>query len=124
MPRKVQHVVPRNGKWAVRKSGSYRVSRYFNTQSEAVDAARDIARRERTELYIHGSGWSNSRTKLLWKRPISAERIITKLINSDFDHNVVVNCPFDEEYEHILQAILFCLVQFGLNPRIATWDRE
>ena len=55
MPRKVQHVVPRNGKWAVRKSGSYRVSRYFYTQSEAVDAARDIARRQRTELYIHGS---------------------------------------------------------------------
>ena len=55
MPRKVQHVVPRNGKWAVRKSGSYRVSRYFNTQSEAIDAARDIARRQRTELYIHGS---------------------------------------------------------------------
>ena len=55
MPRKVQHVVPRNGKWAVRKSGSYRVSRYFNTQSEAIEAARDIARRQRTELYIHGS---------------------------------------------------------------------
>ena len=55
MPAKAQHVVPRNGRWAVRKSGSYRVSRYFNTQSEAVDAARDIAKREKTELYIHGS---------------------------------------------------------------------
>ena len=41
------------------------------------------------------------------------------MINSGFDHNVFVNCPLDAEYEHILQAILFCLVQFGLNPRIA-----
>lgn len=55
MPRNTQHVVPRNGKWAVRKSGSTRVSRYFKTQSEAIDAARDIAKREHTELYIHGS---------------------------------------------------------------------
>ena len=30
-----------------------------------------------------------------------------------------MNCPFDKEYEHILQAILFCLVRFGLKPRIA-----
>ena len=55
MPRNVQHVVPRNGKWAVRKSGSTRVSRYFKTQGEAIEAARDIAKRECTELYIHGS---------------------------------------------------------------------
>ena len=39
---------------------------------------------------------------------------------SEFDRNVFINCPLDPEYEHILQAILFCLVRFGLNPRIAT----
>lgn len=55
MSRNDRHVVPRNGKWAVRKSGSTRVSRYFKTQSEAIEAARDIAKREHTELYIHGS---------------------------------------------------------------------
>jgi len=38
----------------------------------------------------------------------------------DFNKNVFINCPFDEEYEPILQAILFCLVYLGLNPRIAT----
>ena len=38
----------------------------------------------------------------------------------DFDRNVFVNCPFDKEYDPILQAVLFCLVRFGLNPRIAT----
>ena len=37
-----------------------------------------------------------------------------------FDRNAFVNCPFDREYDHILQAILFCLIRFGLNPRIAT----
>lgn len=39
---------------------------------------------------------------------------------SDFNRNVFVNCPFDREYEHILQAILFCLVRFGLTPRTAS----
>ncbi|MCY3827849.1 MAG: hypothetical protein OXF89_01815 [Rhodospirillaceae bacterium] len=42
-----------------------------------------------------------------------------KSVDPDFDRNVFVNCPFDSEYEHILKAILFCLVRFGLNPRIA-----
>ena len=54
MPRKAQHVVPRDGKWAVRKTGANRVTRSFETQREAIEAARDIARNQRTELYIHG----------------------------------------------------------------------
>lgn len=37
-----------------------------------------------------------------------------------FETNVFVNCPFDSEYDRIRQAILFCLIRFGLNPRIAT----
>ena len=54
MPRRGQHVVPRDGKWAVRKTGANRVTRSFETQREAIEAARDIARNQRTELYIHG----------------------------------------------------------------------
>ncbi len=42
------------------------------------------------------------------------------MANSGFNHNVFVNCPFDEDYDAILQAVLFCLVRFGLTPRIAT----
>lgn len=42
------------------------------------------------------------------------------MVDSNFDRNVFVNCPFDAEYAHILQAILFCVVRFGLKPRIAT----
>jgi len=38
----------------------------------------------------------------------------------EFDRSVFVNCPLDEDYDRILQAILFCLVRFGLKPRIAT----
>ncbi len=40
--------------------------------------------------------------------------------DDDFDRNVFVNCPFDEDYDRILQAVLFCLVRFGLKPRIAS----
>ena len=54
MPRKGQHVVPRDNKWAVRKSGSDRVTRKYETQHEAIKAARQIARNQRTEVYIHG----------------------------------------------------------------------
>ncbi|KLN59193.1 hypothetical protein WH96_18800 [Kiloniella spongiae] len=37
-----------------------------------------------------------------------------------FERNVFINCPFDEDYEPILQAMLFCILYLGYNPRIAT----
>lgn len=36
-----------------------------------------------------------------------------------FERSVFINCPFDEDYEPILQAILFCVVYLGFAPRIA-----
>jgi uncharacterized protein YdaT len=50
---KSQHVVPRNGQWAVRGAGNSRATRVFDTQGEAIDAAREIARSQGTELVIH-----------------------------------------------------------------------
>ncbi len=38
----------------------------------------------------------------------------------DFDRSVFINCPFDDDYAQILQAILFCVVVMGLRPRLAT----
>ncbi|WP_095587463.1 DUF2188 domain-containing protein [Actibacterium ureilyticum] len=54
MSKKGQHVVPRDGKWSVRKAGSDRATRTFETQREAISEARRIARNQGTELYIHG----------------------------------------------------------------------
>jgi hypothetical protein len=38
----------------------------------------------------------------------------------NFDGNVFINCPFDKEYEPILQSVLFCIVYLKLNPLLAT----
>ena len=43
-----------------------------------------------------------------------------RLPNQDFYKNVFINCPLDDEYKPILEAILFCLIRLGFNPRIAT----
>ncbi len=48
-----QHVVPRGGKWAVRRAGSARVTKKFDTQKEVIQGGRRIARKQGTELYIH-----------------------------------------------------------------------
>lgn len=37
-----------------------------------------------------------------------------------FDRSIFINCPFDEEYEPILQAILFCAIYLGFNPRLSS----
>lgn len=54
MPKRNQHVVPHDNGWAVRSAGSQRASSIHNTQGEAISAGREIARNQRSELYIHG----------------------------------------------------------------------
>ncbi|MBA0215359.1 DUF2188 domain-containing protein [Pectobacterium brasiliense] len=50
---KNQHVVPHNGEWAVRGEGNDRVTKTFDTQREAIDYGRGIARSQESELVIH-----------------------------------------------------------------------
>ena len=38
----------------------------------------------------------------------------------DFNRNVFINCPFDKEYKPMLRALLFTVIDCGLEPRIAT----
>lgn len=47
-----------------------------------------------------------------------------RLLAAVFEKCVFVNCPFDEEFEPILQAILFCLVYLGFEPRLATEKQD
>jgi hypothetical protein len=42
------------------------------------------------------------------------------LPENNFEKNVFINCPFDDDYEPILQALLFCAIFLGFAPRIAT----
>ena len=54
MPKRDQHVVPHKDGWAVRGAGSRRASSVHDTQQQAIDAGRQAARNQRSELYIHG----------------------------------------------------------------------
>ena len=54
MSNKDRHVVPQDGKWAVRISGSERASSVHDTQQDAIKAAIPGAKRDRTEVVIHG----------------------------------------------------------------------
>lgn len=50
-----QHVVKRGGsEWAVRGEGNGRDTSRHPTQGAAIDAARDIAKNQRSEVVIHG----------------------------------------------------------------------
>lgn len=53
MASKNQHVVPHRGRWAVKGAGNERATSVHETQKQAVDAARDIARHQHSELVIH-----------------------------------------------------------------------
>lgn len=50
-----QHVVPHPEGWAVKPAGGDRASSVHDTQREAIDRAREIARNQNSELFIHGA---------------------------------------------------------------------
>jgi len=56
MSKDSQHVVSNSSKggWDVKKSGSDRASKHFDTQKEAIDWAKSRAKNQKTELYVHG----------------------------------------------------------------------
>jgi len=53
MANKNQHVVPHQGNWAVRGEGNNRVTSVFDTQAQAIEAAREIAINHKSEVVIH-----------------------------------------------------------------------
>lgn len=49
-----QHIVPdQHGKWSVRRGGAERAAKVFSTQHDAVTYAKDIAKKQGGELYVH-----------------------------------------------------------------------
>lgn len=53
MTKSNQHVVPHNNDWAVRGEGNQKATSVHQTQHEAIDAAREIAINNRSEVVIH-----------------------------------------------------------------------
>ena len=50
---KNEHVVPRKKGWAVRREGSEKVSKLFITQSEAMNYAGNIAKKDDVNMVVH-----------------------------------------------------------------------
>ena len=55
MVKKNQHVVKRDDGWAVKGAGNSRDTSRHETQSDAFNAARDIAKNQGSEVFIHGT---------------------------------------------------------------------
>ena len=54
MSKRNQHVVKHPNGWAVKGAGASKASSVHSTQAEAIESARDIARNQKSELFIHG----------------------------------------------------------------------
>lgn len=53
MAKKDIHVVPHTDGWATKKEGASRAGSVQRTQTEAIERARDQAKREQVEVVIH-----------------------------------------------------------------------
>jgi uncharacterized protein YdaT len=56
MKKNSQHIVKdTKGGWAVKKGGSTKATQHFDTQREAIERGREIAKNQKAELYVHGA---------------------------------------------------------------------
>ena len=51
--KKNQHVMYEDSKWVVKGEGDARPHGSYKTQKEAIEVARDISRRQKSELLVH-----------------------------------------------------------------------
>lgn len=50
---KNQHVTPKDGMWQVKGAGNSKATSTHQTQQQAIDAAKGIAKNQKSELFIH-----------------------------------------------------------------------
>lgn len=55
MSKKNQHVVPHGNDWAVKGAGNSKATSVHSTQAEAIKEATDIAKNQKSEMFIHGT---------------------------------------------------------------------
>jgi hypothetical protein len=52
---------------------------------------------------------------------MSRDNVAVSHHDNEFERNVFINCPFDDEYYNsILRPLLFTIIYLGFNPRIAS----
>lgn len=59
--RKIQHVVPRENGWAVKKTSSEKASGIFADKNHAISRACEIAKNQRSEVLVHNRDGKISR---------------------------------------------------------------
>jgi uncharacterized protein YdaT len=52
---KNQHVVPNKDKWSVKGEGNEKYTATTDTQKQAIEIAKEIAKNQKTEVVIHGT---------------------------------------------------------------------
>ena len=55
MAKNSRHVVPSSaGGWSVRKTGASKASKNFDNQADAISYAKELAKKDKSDLYVHG----------------------------------------------------------------------
>jgi len=73
MSRKSHHVVPApQGGWNVKKGGATRASKHFDRKQDAIGSAREISRKQGTELVIHNKDGTIARKVVQGNNPSPA----------------------------------------------------
>lgn len=73
MSAKNKHVIRSlDGRWSVLEAGAERASRVFDRQSDALNYARHLARRQGVDLFVHRSDGTISKRDTFFKEAVAA----------------------------------------------------
>lgn len=72
MAKKSHHVVPDpNGGWSVKKGGTTRASKHFDTKKAAVSWGREVSKKQRSEFVVHKRDGTIERKDSYGQDPLS-----------------------------------------------------
>ena len=98
-----EHVVPRNHGWAVRREGSEKVSKLFLTQSEAMNYAGNIAKKDEVNMVVHKHNGEFKNFRHGYEIHIKVQKILPVIEMTE--EVQLVSFPIVNNTEPIIQTI-------------------
>jgi len=103
---KNEHVVPRKKGWAVRREGSEKVSKLFVTQTEAMNYAGNIAKKDDVSMVVHKHNGEFKNFRHGYEIHIKVHKVlpVTEPME-EFQEVQLISFPIVNNTEPIIQTI-------------------
>ena len=101
------HVVPSDSGWKVVRPKASRATGVYENKNDAVKRAQGLAQREGSSVVTHRKDGRITDVKSYGKKKWMKNR------------NVFINCPYDNDYRHLMHLLIYMVCKFSHKPQLA-----